>query len=660
METILPSILLVTWALLWILGGWWLSRSLFSLAPNEEGMVGLVVGLTAEVGLVNFIGRVLPFDLAIWIGAGIVFAAGAFFALRKAGLRGLKIRVVPWQWISFLVITYVFFLISRGLALYDDFAHLPTLSIMATGENPVLFALNSAIPLDYHYFVLMFGAQIMRLGHSLPWTAWDIAKSFTVAPAVFLGALWTYRVTRSRIAQWLGGAGVLFISGTRWLLLLLPDSIVSKLSQNVTLIGAGAASGSTLLASLPNPWPVDGQGSFPFPYAFLNGIFTSGSEGYLNVTALMLPAVLFALLLTASRWRSAWSALPTILLVSSLGLLTEIEIPLMGLAVLLITLITLLRSRKWKIPRQLGLWWLVWFVSGLIIAVQGGALSGSLNAVLYPLLGKPAPLTFQVTGLQLASPSIVSHHLGVLSLLDPAQIVIALIEIGPILLVLPLVLIWGLKAVRSERWFEATLLLAGILSLAMVFVHFSGSLRNTSRLYFFPRVCVMLAVPAVWIWASHRARFIRSAASILAGVVMFGGLVMLGVQFPNIKYHQFASFINSYDVKMEMKYWNKLDPGAAVFDPNPYRSATLFGRHTQAGTTWYDFLPAYENLVNAPDAKKLSQAGFSYAYFDQRYWNQLAENQKTAFLQPCVTEVERITKPGHDDWSALFDLRACR
>ena len=77
-------------------------------------------------------------------------------------------------------------MISRGLAIFDDYAHLPTISIMATGEIPPQFALNPDIPYSYHYFLLLFGAQIISLTGIMPWTAWDIARTFTIAPAVFL------------------------------------------------------------------------------------------------------------------------------------------------------------------------------------------------------------------------------------------------------------------------------------------------------------------------------------------------------------------------------------------------------------------------------------------------------------------------------------------
>ena len=39
-----------------------------------------------------------------------------------------------------------------------------------------------------------------------------------------------------------------------------------------------------------------------------------------------------------------------------------------------------------------------------------------------------------------------------------------------------------------------------------------------------------------------------------------------------------------------------LDKGALVFDPNPFRATTLFGRFTDANTSWYASKPAWQAL----------------------------------------------------------------
>jgi hypothetical protein len=660
MHEVMTDLLLIGWMLCWVVGGWWMVHAAFKLRPEEEGLLGLVVGLTAEVGLVNFVARIISLPWAAWLSAFVVLLVGLVLALRQGGLSALKIKIVPAQWLAFAAITYVAFLLARGVAIYDDYAHLPTLSIMATGQIPPHFAYDPQVPYGYHYFLLLFGAQIMRLTSWQPWTAWDVARTFSIAPAVILGGLWAYRVTRKSLAGMLGAAAVLFVSGTRWLLLLLPDSILSRLSSQVQLIGAGAAAGPTLIDSLAKPWPVDGQGAFPFPYAFQNGIFVSGAEAVHNAIGLMLVAVLFALLLTSTRWRNAWGGLVSIILISSIGLLDETELPMMAVAMVFLTIGWMIRDRSVRLPSALKMWWLVWIVSGVIIAVQGGVWTDTLTRMLNQLLGHAVSASYFTTGFQLAAPAIVSSQLGVLSLLNIGQLLVALVEIGPVLLVLPLLAWWGWKAARAERWYEATLSVAAIVSLAMIFVQFTGStgVRNGSRLYFFVPVCSVMAVSLVWLWVSHRTRAVQWIVGFLAVIVMFGGLVMLGVQLPNAKNQTFSYFISLTDARMEAAYWNKLEPAALVFDPTPSRSATIFGRYTDAGYSWYVMKPTFADLVSTPDVYKMQTAGFSYAYFDQNYWNKLTPAEQAAFEKPCAMLVHGETQYG--DWRKLYDIRECR
>jgi hypothetical protein len=373
----------------------------------------------------------------------------------------------------------------------------------------------------------------------------------------------------------------------------------------------------------------------------------------------MLVAVLFALLLTSTRWRNVWGGLVSVILISDIGLLDEIELPLIAVAMVILTVGWMLRARSTKLPRVLKLWWIVWVASGLIVAVQDGAWTDTLIGMLDRLVGVAVPVSYQTIGFQIAVPTIVSNQLGVLSLFNVNQILVALVEIGPILLVLPLLVWWGWKAARAECWYEAALSIAALLSLLMIFVQFTGStgVRNTSRLYFFVLVCTVMAVPLIWLWVSHRTQVTKWIVGILGGITLFGGLVMLGVQLPSMKNQVFSYFIALPDARMEAAYWNKLEPDTLIFDPTPSRSVTIFGRYTDAGTSWNDLTSTYLDLIAMPDVYKMRAAGFSYAYLDQNYWAKLTPDEQTAFIKPCVVLVHTETQYG--DWRKLYDIRGC-
>jgi hypothetical protein len=660
MNGLLAGSLFIVWALCWTIGGWWLVHAAFKLRPEEEGIVGLVVGLAAEVGVANFTARVVPLPWTNWLSALVVLLAGLIAGLTHGGLPALKLKIVPGQWVLFIILTYLFFQINRGMAIYDDYAHLPTLSLMATGQIPPHFAYDPLATYGYHYFVLLVGAQIMRLANWQPWVAWDLARAVTLAPAVILGGLWAYRVIQKRIAGLVGGLAVLFLSGTRWLLLFLPNTVLTFLGSRVQLIGAGLTAGPTLVSSLANPWLFEGQGSFPFPFAFENGIFNSGAESGHNAIGLMLVAVLFALLLTSTRWKNPWSVIVSIMLISSMGLLNEVVLPILAVTFSLLTIVWSLRRHSFKLPLALKQWWLIWIVSGAIIAFQGGVWTVTLAGVLDKLLGHVQPASYFMLEFQLAAPAIVSSQLGVLSLVNIGSLLVALAEIGPVVLLLPLLGWWAWKAIRAQRWFEATLMGAAIFSLLLVFVRFTGStgVGNGSRLYFFVTVGTMMAVSIAWMWGSHRRPFIKWLVGFLGGITLFGGFVMLGVQLPNIKNQVYSYFLTSPDSRMESLYWNKLEPNSLVFDPVPSRGVTVFGRYTDAGYSWYIKKPSFINLLETPDPVKMNSAGFSYAYLDQQYWENLTETQRKKFDQPCVVLLHEETQGLI--WRKLFDIRTCK
>ena len=164
------------WIVLWTLGGWWIARKAFNLQPDEQAMVGLAVGLVMEDLLVNFLAPFMSFPLACWLGVSFVFIIGLVLALPDGWRSLLSIRLVPGQWVALLLLIALFTAIGRGMAIFDDYAHLPTVSLMATGDIPPHFSLDPSVPYGYHYFLLLFAAQVVRLGQLFTWVALDFSR----------------------------------------------------------------------------------------------------------------------------------------------------------------------------------------------------------------------------------------------------------------------------------------------------------------------------------------------------------------------------------------------------------------------------------------------------------------------------------------------------
>jgi hypothetical protein len=230
-----------------------------------------------------------------------------------------------------------------------------------------------------------------------------------------------------------------------------------------------------------------------------------------------------------------------------------------------------------------------------------------------------------------------------------------------VLLALPLVFMWGVKAYRSGRWYEASFILSGLLTLGMLFVQFSGStgVRNTSRLYSFTNLCVLYAVPLVWIWARQRITLLKYLADTVLGITMLGGIVLFGIELVAIPRPVESYFLNELDARMFKNYWNRLEPGALIFDPTPSRAPAVFGRSTNSSYTWFEDKPAWKTLVKDPDPAAISQAGFDYIYLGNIYWQDLDPKTRLRFQNPCVLVVQQYENAMRET-RALYDIRACR
>lgn len=656
----LTLLLLLPWTALWLAGGVLLAWGAFRLRPNEVIIAGLAVGWLVQVWLANLLCLVLPVPLASWLSAAGVFLAGAFVALRVGWRRLERPQISLPQLLILAAITYIFFSAARGLAIFDDFAHLPTVSLMAAGDVPPHFALDGQVRYGYHHFLLLFSAQLIRLGGLSPWWALDAGRAVAFGLAVMLSALFARRLTRSRLAGMLGGLAVAFGSGARWLLLLAPPAVVSWLGRHVELIGSGAGSGASLSEALVNFWAVEGAGPIGFPFGFANGVFPAGVTAAHGANGLANFMVIFLLLMTFNRWRSPAAAVVTAVLISIWGLLGEAELPLIAAGWGLVCLAWIIANRSLRLPRSLLAWLGVAAAGCLIGLLEGGAWTDILMQTAARMFGQDVG-SYQTIGFEVGAPVLVSSHLGVLPVTHPATLLVALAELGPVLLVLPLLVAWGWKAFRIGRWYESATAATVVVSLLMLFVRFSGStgVRNTPRLYVFIPLLLAFAVPLTLLFVERRSSAVKMAAAGLGLVMIFGGLVFAGFQMIAVQRPVYSYFLTPLDVQMTRAHWNRLEAGALVFDPVPYRAPAIFARHTNASYTWYHPKPEWEALLQAPDPRRLRAAGFRYLYVDKGYWDSVDPNLRAAYSGGCAVLVDDVSD-ALGDFRRLFDLQNCR
>ncbi len=667
MKAILELLPLLIWAGLWFAGGYLLAASLFRLRHGEIAMIGLGLGLTLQTWLANLLAHVLPVDAAFWLSSGLVFVGG--LVAQFAGQRNLRFTSLRFtfyfpQWLLFGALLFLFNAIGRGLGIFDDYQNLPTVSLMATGDIPPHFALDPSLDFGYHYFLLLFAAQVMRLGHMFPWSALDLGRGLILALPLMLTGLWAHRLTRNHLASFLTVFMLAFAGGARWLLLLLPSSWLNQISENIKMIGSGALTAPNLAEALLTNWKIDGAGPLPFPFAFYTGINQPYIMAYTGISGSAI-LILLLLLLTAHRWRH-WSAgIVTSILISTIAIANEVVFGLIGVGFALVIIAWVIRHRSVKLPRELFGWIWILGAAGLAAIIQGGMLTEIVRARFRS--GPEAASYFDASPTLIWPPSIISAHLGSLSIFNLPQLIAALAEIGPIILVTPLVFLWGWKSLKSGKWFEAALILSSLASLPALFVAFKGPLFTaTPRLmggWFF--ACILYAVPLLWIWLRKRGGSLQVGAVILGLVSTFSGLILFGTQLAAVQTPIYATFISPLDAKMSQEYWNKLPVDARVFDPSVFRAPTVFGRFTKSSPTWYLQSPDWQALAANPDPFKIRAAGFDYIYFDIDYWNGLTPAQQSALMNSCAKQVAQVDgihseKDYTRDFRRLLDIRSCR
>ena len=562
-------------------------------------------------------------------------------------------------------LTLVFVSVGRGQAISDDFQNLPVASSIATGDIPPHFALNPSINFGYHYFTLLFAGQLMRIADMFVWTAMDVARGFGFAISVMLMGLFTQRVTGSKLGGLLGGLMAMFAGGTRWLLLLLPPSLISRISEHITLIGSGASSGADLSQALLNPWASSGLGPYPFPFAFVNGFNNTGILGFHAGWGGLIGIITGLLLLTHNKWRGWQAWVMTIILIASLGLANEVALAQTCIGFVLVAIIYILLKKTIRLPHSLWRWFVVLFAGGVFALFQGGVITALVLGWVQKLMpgfeAAQAYHTFEFSFF--FPPALLSTHLGNLYFTNPYHLLVLLVEIGPILLLFPLVIAWTIKAFRYERWYEAAFALSSFAGLGTSMIKLSGAAGSTAL----TRVQALfldplrnLGTPALWNWARHRSDKIKISSGMVWFMIMLGGVVLLGIQLIAAPEPVYSDFIDHLDAQIAQKYWNELEPGAAVFDPNPYRAPVVLGRPNMSSIDYFIRTDEWLELRGNPDPRVLRAAGYSYIYLDEPYWDEIPLELQQIYLEDsCVVKIEKLEQEFPRDIRWLLDIRNC-
>ncbi len=659
---------LALWLGMILLGGFWLVKASFNLTAREQLLAGLALGLVTETWLANLFSRVLPVPYSFWAAAGGVLALGLAlsFPLSKKRIHELlRLPVYPGQWVALLGLGLLFFLAGRGLGILDDYQSLPTVSLMAAGDIPPHFALDPSVAFNYHYTTFLLTAQVVRLADLFVWVALDAVRGFGFALALILGFFYVKRITRSAVAGAVGVVFTMFNAGARWMLVFLPAGLLEKISANVRLIGSAASSAPNLISGLSGPWQVETGAPLLTPFAFGSGIGTASIWTFHAGESVISSLTAGLLLLTHNRWNSWRASIVSVILLSSLAIASELTAVTMGAAILLLTVVQVIRNRSLRIEPSLRRWVVIFAITGVLAAFQGGVITGAVAGVLARLTGTAGGDSYFTGGFRfLFPPVLLSSHLGYLSLANPYQALAALFEIGPLIIILPLVLIYGWKTYRWKRWWESAMFLVAVLSIIFSFLDYTGSAGPTAitriqgALVGLPSTW---AVPVLWLWACRRSETLKSWVAGLLTVSILGGVFLFGYEVIAAARPNPGTYLNLLDARLTRQYWNRLEPDALVFDPIAWRGVTVLGRPTDSHLTWYTSKPEWDILVKHPDPAAVSRYGFDYAYFGRKSFEAMpAEVIQDWESNPCVIRVEYLEQEFPPDSRTLYNIQACR
>ncbi len=658
---IIPLIFLF---LLWGIGGWLLTVRWFDLESYERGFIGFGLGLVIANWIGNFTSRFIPMQFAFWVAALLTLALGGFsaFPFNREFIVG-HFKSNWTKWFLFIAAVLLFTLIGRGLGMLDDFQNLPAVSIMATGDIPPHLPGSPDVRFGYHYFLLLLGVQFMRVADAAPWTALDLARGLTFALAIVFTALLAFRLTRNKTISYLSAIFFTLAGGTRWLLLLLPISLLNRISSSLTLIGSGHDTAANLFDALSLPWKVAGSGPIQFPFAFANGVDNPSILAH-NGYGVSAGLVMLLLILLAGRQKTWKAGIPITVLLASLALANEVNFVLLYIGVLVIAALWAIQNKTIRPAPSMWGWAVIIILAGICTTIQGGLITEVLRGRLQPS-ANTADSYFKV-GFSLVPPTVISSHLGKLSLLNPLQLIAALLEIGPLVLTLPLILHWGYKALREESWIQAALAASTVPSLLSLFIEYSGNagISATTRLFsnlFF--MCKILAVPLLWLWLQDQAEWRRRVVYGMGAITMTGGIVLLSIELIAIPRPVYSDFVTAMDASFYNEYWDRLSPPSSwVFDPDSSRSPTIFGRQANSLINLGVNTPEYETLMENPDPFALNAAGYGYIYAEKSYWRDHASQLE----QTCVKVLRTIegASLSHGafipDFRQLADISECK
>ena len=671
---------LAVMAAVW-LGGWLLVAHAFRLGRRERLIAGFGLGVVLYAWLANILGQFLAPGLAFLAPAAILLALGGWLAWRDKDVPWLDredLGVWPWL-LAGLFAIWVFLLMGKGLAIFDEHKNLSLISVIANGDLPPRFFLDYPLNYVYHYGFHVFGASLMRLGGLLPWSAFDLAKAILFGASLLLAGLLGQRYVGGARGALLAAGVLAFATGTRYLLFFLPPGILLRADQLITLQGTSAFIGKPFSEALSSGWTIDGGPPMDYIFGFLNGIMdplVMAHQGP-NILSVMI-FLLVWLLLTQLRGRWSWLLLAPVFAMWALAWEATYALFMVGL--FLFAGLAFWRWRTLELPHLKPALYAA-LLSVPIVALQGGTITETLRDALFGIEGRflvgSAAVSQVGAGVPLAlnwvseaassllgfslrwPPAILSAHLGALSLFSPVELLVGLFEIGPVLLFTPWITRWAWRRSRAGDWPLGALLVAAWVGFLMpVFLQYKAD-RDISRLSWQALLIWTLMLALMVGDKAFRWRpWLRKTALLGLGLMLFGGLVIFGIQLTAASTTQLAHTYTELDSTMTSAVWGTFERDDKIF--GPLGNTTVITGQLTGQLLGEPRADHYWAALEAdPRLDELLARDFDYLFVDSREWRDWQPEFQAELEAECVTVVAEVWDNAQINFRRLLDLRAC-
>jgi hypothetical protein len=655
---------------IWAVGGWLIATHAFRLKSQERIIVGFGLGLVSYLWFINLFGRWIS---PIWVFTGsavLVLILGLAFSWKgERPVLDWK-DLHSWRWILLgIFIVWIFSRIAKGMAIFDDRKNISIISTMAAGDIPPHHYMNSAVYFAYHYGFQLFGASMMRLGGLLPWSAFDLSKAIVGAYLFILAALLGKRYTGYKWAGFVVAGVLAFAAGTRYLLLLMPPSLMTQIDTLINVRSPDEVVGMPLSEALRLGIAMGDGPPTHLGYAFMNGI---GWPAVMAVNAgpsTLSLVIMVMIWLTASRIRKPISFLVLTILFSMWALVWESSYGLVLLAGLIIGLYWLITGRK-NFNDNFKWTLLAIVISAPIAVLQGGSITEIFRKIVIGL-GSTSPAISE--GLRTFGgftfrwpPAVFSAHLDAMSIFSPLELLVAIFELGPVVLFAPLITWWSWKRLKEGDWILGILVLSAWIGFAIpIFLTYEYN-RDIVRFTKHALVIWTIVLVIMLFYQTAKLRknwqYLITAALVL---MVFGGLVVFGSALTAAGQAVLSeNVINGLDARVSSDTWDQLAPDSEVYDPHVWRATSLTGRltHVVTGPMSYDYglSPEWWALRTNPTIAGMINDGYHYVYIDQGWWADLPEEGRNELSQPCVVVITEYIDEERSQFRRLISLENCQ